>query len=160
MLRGPPESHRSIWCLLHDPPSRAFVNLQNVDKASPAYQRRSFASLRVPPTTFCCRKSITFSPENLKNLIRVHWFFYVFLENLTVVYRNLLCGCCATPPESHRSICDLLRDPPSRPFANLQKVEEASFAYRRRPFASLRVPPTTFGCEKTLHFSPSKTLKT
>ena len=34
---------------------------------------------------------------------------------MTVVYRNLLRGCCADPPESHRSICYLLRGCSSNP---------------------------------------------
>ena len=100
--RTPPESHCSIWYLLRDPPSRPFVNLQKVEKASPAYPRRSFAALRVPPTTFCCRKTITFSPRKPEKLDKSNWFFYIFLENLTVMIRNLLCGC----------LCGYLRGPP------------------------------------------------
>ena len=91
--RTTPESHRSIWYLSRDPPSRPFVNLQKVEKASPAYPRRPFAAIRVPPTTFCCDKTLYFSPRKPEKLDKSTWFFYVFLENLTVVYRNLLSGC-------------------------------------------------------------------
>ena len=111
--RTPPESHRSIWYLLRDPPSRPFVNLQKVEKASPAYQRRSFASLRVPPTTFCCQKTLHFSHRKPEKLNKSTWFFYVFLENLTVVYRNLLCGCSAD------ASADLRRKRVSTPAINL-----------------------------------------
>ena len=78
--RTTPESHRSIWYLSRDPPSRPFVNLQKVEKASPAYPRRPFAAIRVPPTTFCCDKTLHFSPENLKNLIKVCGFPIFFAQ--------------------------------------------------------------------------------
>ena len=100
--RTTPESHRSIWYLSRDPPSRPFVNLQKVEKASPAYPRRPFAAIRVPPTTFCCDKTLYFSPRKPEKLDKSTWFFYIFLENVKKSYRNLLCGCLCGPPREAR----------------------------------------------------------
>ena len=63
--RTPPESHRSIWYLLRDPPSRPFVNLQKVDKAPPAYTDLSLR-FAYPRRPFAVAKRSLFPPKTLK----------------------------------------------------------------------------------------------
>ena len=126
------------------PSSTQCTNLRNYEQKqpSPAHHHSRSASLSQNP---------------LHHIPR--WFacpVYSPPQILTVLYIIYCKDAARTPPESHSSICDLLRDPPSRPFVNLQKVDKALPAYQRRSFASLRVPPTTFCCRKTITFSPRK----
>ena len=70
---------------------------------------------RVPPTIFCCEKSLLFPPENLKTLIKVYGF-PIFFRLFSPCYIGIYCADACPVPRGKRistPAINLLNENPS-----------------------------------------------